>query len=252
MCLCRKGGGGSNVINKNSPLPIYYQIEEQIKQQIESGVLKPGDMLKSEREYAEYYDVSRMTVRQAINNLVNQGYIYKKKGSGTYVQEKKIEQALNGLTSFTEDMRKRGMEPSSRLLKFELIPATAKIAKELNLKENTPVTEIKRIRYGDGVPIAIERNLLPANLVKGLNEEIINQSLYQYIEEELNLRIADALQVIEASTASKTEADLLEIQKGSPILLIERKTFLADGTVLELVKSAYRADRYKFMITMQR
>ncbi|KGA97670.1 GntR family transcriptional regulator [Alkalihalobacillus alcalophilus ATCC 27647 = CGMCC 1.3604] len=240
------------MIDKSSPLPIYYQIEEQIKQQIVSGILEPGDMLRSEREYAEYYQVSRMTVRQAINNLVALGLIYKKKGSGTFVQEQKIEQALHGLTSFTEDMKTRGLEPSSHLIDFKIVPASQGIATELKIKEHTPVYEIKRIRLGDDVPIAIETNIIPANLVLGLTEEIVINSLYNYIENKLHLRIGNATQIIESATANKTEAELLEIEKQSPILLIERKTYLTDGTPLEIVKSSYRGDRYKFMININR
>ncbi len=217
-----------------------------------SGILEPGDMLRSEREYAEYYQVSRMTVRQAINNLVSLGLIYKKKGSGTFVQEKKIEQALHGLTSFTEDMRSRGLTPSSRLIDFSIIPATQVVAKELMIEEHTPVYEIKRIRLGDDIPIAFETNIIPANLVLGLTEEIVANSIYNYVENKLKLHIGSATQVIESATATKAEAELLDIPKQSPILLIERKTFLANGTPLELVKSSYRGDRYKFMININR
>ncbi|KYG27619.1 GntR family transcriptional regulator [Alkalihalobacillus trypoxylicola] len=240
------------MIDKSSPMPIYYQIEEEIKLQITTGILKPGDILKSEREYAEYYQVSRMTIRQAINNLVSQGLIYKRKGSGTYVQEKKIEQGLNGLTSFTEDMKSRGLEPSNRLIHFKLIPATSAIASKLKIDVHTPVYEIKRIRLGDNTPIAIETNIIPANTVKGLTEDIIAKSLYDYIENTLHLKIGKAMQIIESSIATKAEAELLGIAKQSPILLIERETHLADGTPLEIVKSSYRADRYKFMISMNR
>ncbi|WP_209125570.1 GntR family transcriptional regulator [Alkalihalobacillus sp. BA299] len=240
------------MINKNSPLPIYYQLEEQIKSLIEKGELKPGDVIPSEREYAEKYEISRMTVRQAINKLVNDGYLYRKKGSGTFVSEKKIEQALQGLTSFTEDMKARGMIPTSELLHFEMIPATVQIAKELQINEHSPVYEIKRIRLADGVPMALETNHISANLVKGLTEEIISQSLYQYIEEKLKLTIGEATQEIESSISSLTEANYLKVKKGAPILLIRRKTYLSDGTPLEVVQSSYRADRYKFIINMKR
>ncbi|MFC6600901.1 GntR family transcriptional regulator [Ectobacillus funiculus] len=113
---------------------MYYQLEEQIKKQIESGELQPGDMLPSEREYAELINVSRMTVRQAMNNLVDGGYLYRQKGRGTFVAEKKVEQELGSLTSFTEDMKARGLVPSSKLLSFEIIPAPEKIANQLQIK----------------------------------------------------------------------------------------------------------------------
>lgn len=240
------------IINKNSPLPIYYQLESHIKGLIEQGILSPGDTIPSEREYAQTYQISRMTVRQAINSLVNEGLLYRKKGSGTFVSERKIEQPLQGLTSFTEDMKKRGMVPSSMLLHFEVIPATSFIANQLCIGEDDPVYEIKRIRLADDVPMALETNYLSESMVKGLTENIVQASIYSYIEENLGLQISRANQLIEATRASKEEAKLLHIPKDHPMLFIQRNTFLSDGTPLELVFSRYRGDRYKFFAEMER
>ncbi|WP_408006939.1 GntR family transcriptional regulator [Pseudalkalibacillus sp. A8] len=240
------------MMDKNSPLPLYHQLEEHIKSLIEKGELKPEDSLPSEREYAEKYDISRMTVRQAINNLVKEGYLYRRKGKGSFVSEQKIEQKLIGLTSFTEDMRARGMEPSSRLLHFEIIPANIQVAKQLGIKEYAPVYEIRRIRLADNVPMALETNYISANLIKGLTEEIVSQSLYQYIEEKQQLTIDYSTQIIESSIAGQKESDALAIEKGAPILFIRRNTYLKNGVPFEMVKSAYRADRYKFTINIKR
>jgi GntR family transcriptional regulator len=240
------------MIDKSSPIPMYYQLESHIKNQINAGIILPGDSIPSEREYAENYGISRMTVRQAINSLVNEGLLYRKKGSGTFVSEKKIEQPLQGLTSFTEDMKKRGLSPTSKLIHFEIIPANSFIANELKINEFAPVYEIKRIRLADGEPMALETNYLSANMVKGLTEEVVNASIYAYIEEKLNLRIAHADQLIESIKASVEDEKLLKIEKGHPMLYIQRNTYLQDGTPLELVKSVYRGDRYKFHIKMNR
>ncbi|NLP53077.1 GntR family transcriptional regulator [Bacillus sp. RO1] len=240
------------MIDKTSPIPIYYQLESHIKKQIEAGFILPGETIPSEREYAENYGISRMTVRQAINPLVNEGLLYRKKGSGTFVSEKKIEQPLQGLTSFTEDMKKRGMTPTSKLIHFEVIPANRFIAKELNISEYAPVYEIKRIRLADGEPMDLETNYLSANLVKGLTEEEVKASIYSYVEEKLGLRITHAEQMIESVRASEEHEKLLYIEKDHPMLYIQRNTFLHDGTPLELVKSVYRGDRYKFQIKMER
>ncbi|MEH7504488.1 GntR family transcriptional regulator [Neobacillus drentensis] len=240
------------MINKNSPIPIYYQIEEYIKALIENGELRPGDALPPEREYAEKYQISRMTVRQAFTQLVNEGYLFRLQGKGTFVAERKIEQPLQGLTSFTEDMKARGLEPGSQLIHFEIIPATKQIAGQLLIAEYGPVYEIKRIRMADSVPMALETNYISANLVQGLTEQIVNKSLYAHIEGQLDLRIDSASQIIESSTASQSEANYLKISKGAPVMLIQRNTFLKDNTPVEFVKSVYRADRYKFMIQMKR
>ncbi|EKN62477.1 GntR family transcriptional regulator [Neobacillus bataviensis LMG 21833] len=240
------------MINKNSPIPLYYQLEEHIKGLIDNGELCPGDALPPEREYAEKYQISRMTVRQAFTQLVNEGYLFRLQGKGTFVAERKIEQPLQGLTSFTEDMKARGLNPESILVRFEIIPATSQIAGQLKISENGLVYEIKRIRLADGVPMALETNYLSSDLIMGLTEEIVNQSLYGYIEGELSLRIESASQIIESSIASQDEAELLNIPKGAPVMHIQQNTFLNDGTPVEFVKSVYRADRYKFMIQMKR
>lgn len=240
------------MIDKNSPVPIYHQLEEQIKVMIENNELKPGDLLPSEREFSEKHQISRMTVRQAINNLVQNGLLYRVQGRGTFIAEKKFEQPLRGLTSFSEDMQRRGMTPSSQLLNFKIIPATSPIAFDLQIKEYEPVYEIKRIRLADNDPMALETTYIPANLVIGLTEEILNQSLYQFIEQKMNLTITYATQAIEASIADGKEAEYLKIKKGAPTLYIHRTTMLENGTPVETVKSVYRADRYKFMIDMKR
>jgi len=242
------------MINKGSPIPIYYQLEEIIKDLIEKGELTPGDSLPAEREYAEKYGISRMTVRQAYTQLVQDGYLYRMQGKGTFVakQRPKIEQALQGLTSFTEDMKVRVLKPGSQLLHFEIIPATSLIAEQLKIQEYGPVYEIKRIRLADDVPMALETNYISADFIEGLTEQIVKESLYSYIEEQLNLKIDHASQVIESAVANQFEAEHLNIQPGAPVMLIQRNTFLKDGTPVEFVTSFYRADRYKFMIQMNR
>jgi GntR family transcriptional regulator len=240
------------MIDKNSPVPIYYQLEEYIKQQIENGTLKAEETIPSEREYAETYQISRMTVRQALNNLVSEGLLYRQKGRGTFVNKQKVEQELQGLTSFTEDMLTRGFKPGNRLISFEIIPADLQVAQRLKIAEHTPVYEMKRVRLADDLPMAFETTYVPANLIKGLTEEAITQSLYSYVEEKLGLVIMEASQQIDSSIAKDTETIHLEIEKGSPILLIRRTSYLEDGTPFEFVKSAYRADRYTFVHTMKR
>ncbi|CAM3788869.1 GntR family transcriptional regulator [Mesobacillus zeae] len=240
------------MIDKSSPLPIYYQLEELIKKQIETGELEPGDALPSEREYSETYQISRMTVRQAVNQLVQNGMLYRQQGKGTFVAERKIEKQLLGLTSFTEDMQGRGVQTSSDVVEFNIVLANAYIAGQMQLKKKDPVYEIKRIRLAENTPMAYEITYLPATLLNGLTKEAAAQSIYRYIEQHLNSPIGQAKQTIEASAADDVEAEYLQIAKGSPILLIERNTRLKDGTPVELAKSVYRADRYKFKVDISR
>lgn len=240
------------MIDKSSSIPIYLQIEEQIRQQIEEDILQPDESIPAERVIAQKYDVSRMTVRQALNNLVNDGYLYRQKGKGTFVSRKKLVQRLQGLTSFTEDMKERGFEPSNHLIRFEVIAAPARIANELALTEHSPVFEIKRVRLADGKPMALETTYIPANLAKGLTEDIIQKSFYDFVENDLQLTINEAKQELEAAIAADEEVHYLEVEEGAPILHIKRLSYLKDGTPFELVKSAYRADRYKFIHSLKR
>ncbi|MEH7492562.1 GntR family transcriptional regulator [Neobacillus niacini] len=240
------------MINKNSPVPIYHQLEEYIKQQIENGLLVEEASIPSEREYAQTFQISRMTVRQAINNLVSDGYLKRQKGRGTFVNKKKVEQELQGMTSFTEDMLSRGMIPSSTLLSFQIIPADKKTATDLRIEVNNFVYKIKRIRLADSAPMALETAYIPVELVPGLTEENSNLSLYQYIEDHLSLSISEATQEIEASIASSHDAEPLGINIGDPILLIERISYLQNEVPFELVESTFRADRYRFVHTMKR
>ncbi len=126
------------------------------------------------------------------------------------------------------------------------------VAVTLQVAEHTPVYELKRIRLADDIPMALETTYIPANLIKGLTEEIISQSIYSYIEDKLQLTIGEATQVIESAIARPNEVELLQLQKGSPILLIERRTYLDNGTPFEVVRSSYRADRYKFVSQLKR
>lgn len=240
------------MINKNLPLPIYYQLEEIIKNLIERGDLKPGDMIPSEREYSEKYEISRMTVRQAINNLVNDGFLVRRQGKGTFVAKQKIEQPLKGLTSFSEDMKSRGMEPSTKLIDFQIISPNQTIANKLNIEDHSFIYEIKRVRLADKIPMAYEISYLSVDLVPGLNKKIVEGSLYDYVENDLKLKIGHATQILEASISRKIEGEILDIQEGTPVLLIQRFSYLNDGTPLEIVKSVYRGDRYKFVIDMER
>jgi GntR family transcriptional regulator len=240
------------MINKHSPLPIYYQLEQGIKEMIEKAQLKPGEMIPSERELAETYEISRMTVRQAINNLVSDGYLVRKRGKGTFVAAKKIEQPLKGLTSFSEDMRARGMEPGTNVLEFRIIPANQSLAQQLDIREGGDIYEIRRIRLADQLPMALETAYVPCALVPGLTREIVSGSVYEFIENELGLKIKSGVQVLEASVARKVEAEILQMKEGAPVLLIQRNSYLENGQPLELVKSIYRGDRYKFTIEMER
>lgn len=241
------------MFDRESPVPMYYQIERYIEHLIENRNLKAGDQIPSEREFTDQFHVSRMTVRQAIMNLVNSGLLVRIKGKGTFVSNyNKIEKTLIGLNGFSEDMISRGMKPGSRMLSFRRILPSAKIAERLGLSKSEEVFEIKRTRLADDEPMAIETSYLPVHVFPKLTEKKASPSLYHYIEQECGLLIDHADQSLEAALVTDEEAKILDIQNGSPVLLIERCSFLKNGQPIEQTKSLFRADRYKFMITLPR
>ncbi|KIL49532.1 GntR family transcriptional regulator [Jeotgalibacillus soli] len=240
------------MVDKQSPLPMYYQIEEDIKLRIKQDEFSSGDSIPSERELSEMYGVSRMTVRQAVLNLVSSGLLYREKGRGTFVAEHKIEQPLLGMTSFTEDMKARGMEPSSKLLSFTTAPSSSDIARKLSLNESDEVYIVQRIRYADAKPMAIEKTYIPIKLFPELNEAILQGSFYSFVEGVKKQTIGRATQGIEAANATEDEAELLHISVPSAVLLIERLSYLQNGVPFEVVQSIYRADRYKFISNISR
>ncbi|CQR46387.1 HTH-type transcriptional repressor YvoA [Paraliobacillus sp. PM-2] len=240
------------MINKNARIPIYYQLENLIREQIDQGELLPGDALPSERAYAEAYDISRMTVRQAINNLANEGLIIRKKGKGTFIAEKKFEQTLQGLTGFTEDMLARGLQPSNRIIKLEETNANPTIASKLMLHVDDPVLMIERLRLADDAPISLETVYTPTTFVDKLKFTSINVSFYQYVEKQLGLTIGHGTQEIESGLATTYERKHLGLNKGDPVLYMRRTTYLSNGKPFEYVTSAYRADKYVFTLQLPR
>lgn len=239
-------------IDKNSPLPIYYQIQQKLKKMIEDGELKPGDKIPSENELCESYKVSRMTVRQAVNKLVEEQLLVRYRGLGTFVQQKKVTQSVDWLQGFTEYMVKMGLKPSSKTLSFNLIKADELLAQKLKIKADDLVYYIERLRLADGAPIALEHTYLPVDLVPNLTEEVLDQSLYDYLEKDLGFAIKFATQSIEATIGEKHINKTLEVPVQAPVLIMEQITYIDEETPLEYVRCIYRSDRYKFQTLIHR
>ncbi len=238
-------------IDKTSVVPIYFQLKTLIQGRVSSGEYPVGMCLPSEREYCEEYGISRMTVRQAISDLVNEGLLRRERGKGTYVSQPKIEQKLQVLTSFTEDMKRRNMHPGTRLIQMTTCPATGRVARQLGIEDGESVYEITRLRLADDEPMAIETAYVPINYLPDFTEEkVASGSLYKVMRER-GIEIAYATQTLEASLAKVTEASKLNIKNKAPVLLIERTTYASGGQAVEFVKSVYRGDRYKFAIDLR-
>jgi GntR family transcriptional regulator len=240
-------------IDKRSPVPMYYQIMRQLLEKISGGEFVVDTALPPERELAEAYRVSRMTVRQAIAELVNEGILVRRKGIGTFVAPPKLEQTLSRLTSFTEDMAQRGMKAGASVLSFEKIIPDSSIRKILGLNVEDQAFECVRLRLADEEPMALETTTLAVSLCPQLRrEDLENSSLYSVLAERWGVRLDYSMQSIEPALAPPYEASLLHVPIGSPLLLMHRTTYDQDGRVVEHVKSLYRGDRYKFVIELRR
>ncbi|MCM3456648.1 GntR family transcriptional regulator [Heyndrickxia oleronia] len=236
------------MINKESPIPIYYQIQEHIRKNIKQQKWKKGEAIPSERILTEQFEVSRMTIRQAVQGLVDEGILTRKRGSGTYVSNEKVEQPLKVITSFTKLMEQRGKKAASNITDFYIRKPTETEAHQLNIDADTDVYHIERIRLGDEIPIAIETSIVPVKLAEGLTKEDIQHSLYEFIEVKKGYPLGDAKQSIEAIAANKQTASQLDIPVDSPILQIERVAYLKNGVPLEYVRSQYAGSRFKFYL----
>jgi GntR family transcriptional regulator len=213
--------------------------------------LQVGDALPSERRLATELGVSRPTLRAVIDELVREGLLLRRHGSGTYVAEPKIALPLT-MTSFSEDMTRRGMRPGSRVVSFELTAAGAKLGQRLRVSPVDEVWVITRLRLADDETMAIEWLHAPRRLLGDLRrEELANHSYYQLLRERRGIEIASGVQTIEPTVTSPEEAELLGVPVHSPAFLFERTTQSDGGEVVEFVRSVYRGDRYRLVTELR-
>lgn len=242
------------MIDANSPKPLYEQIKDYILTNIHSGEYKPNTRIPSERSLSKKFGVSRLTVSKAIKELEQAGWLSVQIGKGTFIKEQKIDQELETLTSFSEDMAHRGMSPSSRVIRAEVVKASETVAQMLNIDVGADVARLQRVRLADGEPIALETSHLveaycPLILARF---DFSEDSLYTVLREEYNLHFTRADQAFEARLATPEESELLALDGPTAILAITRVTFSQDDRPMEYVHSAYRGDRYQFRAMLRR
>jgi GntR family transcriptional regulator len=228
------------------PTPLYLRVQERIRAAIETGVLKPADALPGERDIAEAFNISRVTVRKAIAGLVEKGLLIQRQGSGTFVASAapKVEQPLSRLTSFTEDLRLRGLTPSVRWLTREVTLPSPEEAMRLSLSPSEAIVRLKRLRLADGVPMAIENAAIPSRYLP--NPDAVVTSLYDVLEANGSLPVR-ALQRLRAANLDAADAALLDVPPGSAALAIDRLSYLENGAPVEYTRSSYRGDAYDFV-----
>lgn len=228
----------------------YETVRAQLRDHIVAA-MHPHDPLPSERELMARYGVSRMTIREALTRLADEGLVYRKQGAGTFVADPETITKSLSLTSFSEDIRARRMVPGSRLVTAEHIEADAQVAHDLALSPGMPVVHLERVRTADGSPMCLENVWLPADLVGTTLDEGEMASLYEHLE-AAGAGPERADQAIRATVVNPQEAKLLDVAAHSPALLVTRVTYDGAGRAVERARSVYRADRYDFQLTVTR
>lgn len=246
----------SHILRREKGAPLYRQLEEILRRQIETGALPEGSYLPTETELQQRFGVSRTTVRQALASLATQGLIVRRQGKGTVVQLRpRIEPRLGRVTSFTEDILESGGQPGAKVLSCQYVKAPVMVAKHLNIKTGGEVIKLFRLRTVNQEPVGLHVAYLNAELLPGLKPEDLaqdDQSLYGLLKRCCGVEIVEADELLEAVKADATTAELLNIAQGDPLLRLVRIGFTAAGEPVEHVHMLYRADKYRYRVRLYR
>ena len=244
-----------NLLDKFSEIPLYFQLKRIFLDRIRKRIYKINEAIPSELEIQKQFNVSRITVRRAIAELEREGYLNRKPGKGTFVTKYRIEkvtQELNDISSWTETLKGIGVKPGTVRKEIVQIIPPKEVAIALNLRPNEKVTKIKRWRTGNNVPFCIMTNYVLSHIVPNIDKIGWEcESLYKIYEEKYNINFGMARETVEARVATKEESKFFNISLESPVLVITRKTYNANGTPFEVVKSSNHADLYKYVITLK-
>jgi GntR family transcriptional regulator len=238
--------------SKSSPLPMHYQVEQDMRERIASGTWKQGEQIPSEQELCALYRVSRTTLRQAIQMLVDEGLIVRERGRGSFVRTPIITAGSRGLTSFSEEMAVAGMHAGARVLSIGLQPCSPDMAHRLRLAAGADLVVIQRIRYANESAVGIQTAHLPAARFPGLEEaDLSDRSLYSYLEEHYGVMVAEAEEIFSTTLISGRHAQLLNIHDGACGFYVERLTFDGTKEPFEFVTSIMRGDRYRVQLFLR-
>ena len=238
--------------SKASLLPLYYQVERDMRQRIESGVWQAGQQIPSEKELCALYDVSRITIRQAISALVDEGLIVRERGRGSFVRSPVITAGARGLTSFSDEMAVLGMRPGGRVVSLRREPAPPEIAAKLQLAAGDPIVIIRRLRYADEAPIGVQTAYLPSASFPGLEHaDLAGQSLYKHLDEQYGVEPAEAHETFSVTAITGDDARLLNVPDGACGFHVERLTYDQKRELFEFVTSIMRGDRYQVQLVLR-
>ncbi len=228
-------------------VPAYIRIHDALKKKIDDGSWEIGQRLPSERDLADDYEVSRMTLRQAITLLVEEGILERRVGSGTYVASHRVQEKMRGTTSFTEIVRSQGKTPSSQLVSYQRKPANETEIEQLQLKPSDYVVRMERVRYADNMPLVFEVASIPEKLIREFKREDITEHFFQTLTDN-GYEIGKSQQTIYAKNASERVANYLKVPKNHAVLALTQVSYFTDGRPFEYVHSQYVGDRFEFYL----
>jgi len=233
---------------KTATVPYYYQLKQILSEFIKIGELKIRPLSPPERGPCSRYQVSRITIRRALDLLMQEGLICRERGRGTFVTKPPLEQPSQ-IISFTEQMKSMGLKPSTRVLETRIISQDSELAERLLLRVEEEIISIKRLRLADNEPVALENSYLPHKIYPRILSEDLTGSLTRIVEDKYHWRLKNASQTVKAVNVSTEIAKILKIKSNSPVLYVSRISFLADNRPAEYLEAYYRGDRYK--LTME-
>ncbi len=235
------------------PTPLYHQLKQILRAEIERGTYQPGDRLPAESELIQRYGISRITVRQALDELEAEGVVLRRHGKGTYVAEKRIEQDLVRLTDFVEDMELAGLAPSSQVLAFAREPANSVVAEAVAVEEGVEVLRVDRLRLANERPIAYDTTWLPLRFGLLLSESALaNETIYHILETRYGIPVEAGTFHITAATATPEQARLLEVAPGTALLMIQRISCTTGDVPVYVQERYYRTDRVNYRVILRR
>ena len=241
-----------NGIEKNNPKPLYAQLEELIRTNIDNGTWKPQTAIPSESELCKAFDLSRMTIRTACQNLVQEGALYRVPGKGTFVSEPKITTQSLAYMGFREQLERMGYETTTKLLDRKIIKAPGSVSRKLRIPEEAVVMLIERLRYLKGRPISLHYSYIPVRLCEEIEKhDLINEQLCVILKKEYDLWPSRIQETLESARASKRESQLFKVEENYPLLILEDLLFAQDDMPYEYSKVVFRGDKIKLKYEFQ-
>ncbi|NMC77820.1 MAG: GntR family transcriptional regulator [Chloroflexi bacterium] len=236
-------------LNRNVPLPLYYQLREALREAIEQGEFSDSNPLPTEDELMREFQVSRTTVREALRGLMELGIIVKKQGVGSFVASEKISEILPGLVSFSTEMKARGFSVRTKVMSVDVIQPPLRVIKALDLSESDMVLRVKRLRFVDDKPIVISTSYLNREISPDDNFE---GSLYELLEKKYGVEIFSGEASIEACLADEMDAQLLNVDVGSALLSITWRSFTNTNKTVEYSEAVFRGDSYRYIVKLKK